>query len=277
MKKLLLGCLATVLTSVAFAQPLISTPIMQYECIINKFQPVVAYFHPRMPPSPIPYSNDPLVVCHDASTYGQRDDILFPRLNQKAASFKLWDQTNVLFYDNDGDGVIDVNNYITREARYLGQNIPTTTVWFDKLLSKGQTLGYIMPPFIDQTTFRSYCLSSPHYNGINPLFLVLGKVLGSDTEGLYLGERTRGDRDFVFISESVLKKSWFHITNNVPTIPNDRTVSSQKVFVIYEGDVFQIKGLNEIGDGRRVLANNYNGYPTNYPTHDRKIGCVPKN
>jgi hypothetical protein len=277
MKKLILGCTAALLTSGAFAQtlPLQSTPIMQYQCIVNKFQPIIGYFLQRNPPSPIPYSTDPLIVCHDVAAYGQRDDVMFPRLNEKLATFKAWSDTNPMFYDNDGDGVIDVNNFISREARNLGLNVPTKTVFFNMLISKGTRLGYVMPPFIDQTTFRSYCLSSQHYNSATPLLKVLGMVLGNDTEGLYLGERTKGDRDFVFISESVLKKSWFHITNNVPTIPNDRTAMNQPVYVIYEGDVFQIKGLNEISPSRPVFANIPTG--TNYPTHDRKIGCVPKN
>lgn len=88
----------------------------------------------------------------------------------------------------------------------------------------------------------------------------------SDTEGLYAGQRLRGDRDLVYVSESVLKKSWFYLANNKPVVPTEANVANVALYFVHEGDVFQIKGSAEL---------NLPSQTVNYPAHDRKIGCVP--
>jgi hypothetical protein len=275
MKRLFLASLALISAS-AYAQPLTSQPVKQYECLINKFQPVLGYFNPRMPPDPIPYSTNPVIVCHDDRQHGPYDTNTVPRRNEKLATFKVWDATNPMFYDMDGDGRMDVHGNIIRGARNGGLNIPATTNFFHKLSVRNHELGFIMAPFVDTTTFKSYCPSAVHYNSANPMFRSMRDIVSVDTEGLYMGQRMRGDRDFVYVSESVLKKTWFHVINNRPTFPNDNTVSSNAIFFVHDGDVFQIKGYQELNlPGQRVFTINAGGVESSYPTHDRKIGCVP--
>lgn len=263
MKKMIIASLALISTSAVLAQPLATQSVRQYECLINNSVGLLGYFIPRMPPAPIPYSNEPVIVCHDTQ-YGRNDGPGIPRRNEKNASFKVWDGANPLFYDNDGDGNLDVDNLIVRTTRNYGGIISSSSDFFKKVIVRGHDLGYLMSYFVDQTTFRSYCPSNIHYNGLNPLFKALRDVIAVDTEGLYVGQRMRGDRDLIYVSETFLKKSWFHIINNRPVVPTEQSVANAVVYFASEGDIFQIKELN------------LPGRSTNYPSHDRKIGCVPK-
>lgn len=265
MKRLILASLALISTSAVLAQPLLSQPIKQFECLINGNQGLLGYFIPRLPPQPIPYSNEPVIVCHNTH-YGQQDGSNIPRRNEKDATFKVWDGANPLFFDQNGNGNMDVNDRIIELANYYGERLPATTNFFEKLKVRGHDLGFIMPFFVDQTTFRSYCLKTYNYNSTNRIHKAIGNYVVVDTEGLYAGQRLKGDRDLVYVSESVLKKSWFYLSNNKPVVPTEQNVDRNAVYFVHEGDVFQIKGAQELGWQTRSA---------NYPSHDRKIGCVP--
>lgn len=311
--------------------PLKNAPISQYSCIKRPPSPdeetgdiyydaafrVHFYFLPRIPPAPIPAGTD--IVCHDwlNPLYGVIDDILYPRLELKPGVFNLWDNTDPRFYDNNGNGNDDVNDIIIQKAKNFGaSNIPPSTKFFEKFPimttttenqeagnngSTEQSLGYYMAPWIDQTTFRSYCLNSSHYNSSNPLFKAMRDVVGVDMEGIYIGVKapeTVFDRenkpvqappDFLLVRETDLKKVWFYMKNNVPTVPTDGVVASVPVFFYYPFNttspyvrsstqrIYQVKGANELNNSNvQQGGSNSNGLSTNYPPHDRKIGCIPK-
>ncbi|MBA2404007.1 MAG: hypothetical protein H0V66_04480 [Bdellovibrionales bacterium] len=279
MKSLWFSLLSLFLIPQAFSQiPIQSTPVFQYQCRLPDAQVLVSYFLQRMPPQPIPYSPRPGMVCHDVNQYGRVDDILFPRLNQRTASFKLWDSISPYFYDNDGDGYLDIHNMIVRDAQNYGMNIPLQTVLFQtlKMPDIGMSLGYIMPAFIDQSTFRAYCPQAPHYNSYNVLFRVLGNILQTETEGLYMGQRLRGFGDFAFVGERELKRSWFYLRNGVRVIPTNADVANNIIYFTHDGEVFRLKGLNEVSWSDRSGTMTPDGHATHYPAHDRRIGCVPK-
>jgi hypothetical protein len=282
MRQLWLACLTFAITSQVLASPgLLTTPIMQYQCKLTGGELLLSYFHPNVRPNSISYHEESKIVCHDVNRYGPRDDVMFPRLDEKVATFKVWEPTNPLFYDNNADGHVDVSGLITNRAREYGISISPSTVWFhafrlpDIQRPEG-TLGYIMSPFIDATTFKSYCLNYYYYRSSNRLFKILGDIIDVDTEGLYMGQRLKGKKDFIYINETELKKKWFYYLNGVPTVPDDSSFLTYSVFFVHDGDVFQVKGLNEIPDAMNMDHHTPNGAPTNYPTHDRKIGCVPK-
>lgn len=311
--------------------PLKNAPITQYSCIhrppsvdsttgdtyYDAAFRVHFYFLPRVPPNPIPAGSD--IVCHDFMNplYGAIDDILYPRLEQAAAIFNLWDTSDPRFYDNDGSGNDDVNDIIIQKAKSFGaSNIPAATRFFEKFpvmstseqteeaggnASVAKSMGYYMAPWIDQTTFRSYCLNSTHYNSSNPLFKAMRDVIGVDMEGMYVGVKapeTVFDRngnpfqapdDFLLIRETDLKQVWFYMKNGVPTVPTDAIVSSVPVFFYYPLNkaspfvkastqkIYQVKGAAELNNETVDQGgNNSSGISTNYPPHDRKIGCIPK-
>jgi hypothetical protein len=281
------------------------------------------YFIPRMPPSPIPSGND--YICHDYLNplYGAIDDVLFPRLEAISGIFNLWDTTDPRFYDNNGNKYDDINDIIIQKAKNFGAtNIPPTTRYFEpfyELVSLDETvaqssstsgstsgssssgaaatkksLGYFMAPWIDQTTFRAYCLNSSHYNSSNPLFKAMRDIIGVDTEGIYVGVKApetvidrdgvalQAPNDYIFIRETDLKKVWFYMKAGVPTVPTDSNVASVPVYFYYPLNIaspfvrtstqkiYQVKGATELA-GQTLTAT-----AGNYPPHDRRVGCIPK-
>jgi hypothetical protein len=273
-----------------------------------------------MPPTPIPAGNSNL-ICHDIQTYGNIDQELYPRFEQLAGVFNLWDTTDPRFYDNNGNGTLDVNEVIIQKTRNFGGTIPTGTNFFQTFKWPGspqlqtqsgnnstttQSLGYFMAPWIDQTTFLSYCLNSGHYNSSNPLYKAMRDIIGVDTEGLYIGEKapetvtdssgnvTSGFSDYILIRESDLKAVWFYLKNGVPTAPTDTTVVNNAVYFYYPINkvspfvrtstqrIFRVKSAAELNSSSTSTGTTSSSNTTSsggsltYPPHDRKIGCVPK-
>ena len=310
--------------------PLKNTPVSQYACIVREFSTddstgdiyfnqayrLHFYYIPSMPPTPIPAGNSNL-ICHDIfnPAYGKIDNELFPRFENKPGIFNVWDTTDPRFYDNNGNGAMDVNDLIIQKTKNFGGTIPAGTNFFSKFTwfgapelnedagntNSSQPLGYFMAPWIDQTTFKSYCLTSTQYNSNNPLFKAMRDVIGVDTEGLYIGEKaaetvigddgqpTTGFKDYVLIRETDLKAVWFYIKNGTPTAPTEENVANNAVYFYYPLNkaspyvktstqrIFRVRGAAELGNGNvSTGGSNGSGVSTNYPPHDRKIGCVPK-
>lgn len=317
-------------TTLPILGPLKNAPITQYACMVREFSTDEStgdiffdsayrlhfYFIPRIPPNPIPAGNSNL-ICHDIFNpiYGPVDQISFPRFEQKPGVFNLWDTTDPRFFDNNGNGAMDVNEVIIQKTKNFGGSIPLDTQFFQTFSWPGspqleeeagnanstQPLGYFMAPWIDQTTFRSYCLNSSHYNSTNPLFKAMRDIIGVDTEGLYIGEKTpeniqdsqgnftTGFPDFILIRETDLKAVWFYFKNGVPTVPTDANVSNHAVFFYYPLNknspfvktstqrIFRVKGASELNNtANSTDGATASGVNTNFPPHDRKIGCIPK-
>ncbi|WPU63888.1 hypothetical protein [Peredibacter starrii] len=311
--------------------PLKNAPISQYTCMVREFSTddstgdiyydqayrMHFYFIPRMPPTPIPAGNSNL-ICHDIFNplYGAVDSELYPRFETIPGVFNLWDTTDPRFYDNNGSGGIDVNELIIQKTRNFGGTVPTGTNFFATFSWPGsptlsedagnttnttQPLGYYMAPWIDQSTYKSYCLNSTHYNSSNPLFKAMRDIIEVDTEGLYIGEKaaetvtdsngntTTGFKDYILIRETDLKAVWFYLKSNVPTAPTDDNVANNAVYFYYPLNkaspfvktstqrIFRVRGANELGNSNVSSGGSTStGSTTSYPPHDRKIGCVPK-
>jgi hypothetical protein len=160
-----------------------------------------------------------------------------------------------------------------------------------------------MVPWIDQSSYKSYCLNSSHYNSSNALYKALRDIIGVDTEGLYIGEKsaeavtdssgnvTTGYPDYILVRETDLKQVWFYLKNGVPTIPTDDIVANVAVYFYYPLNkvspfvktstqrVFRVRGPKELSPDAGSLNDNTSnslGSIASYPTHDRKIGCIPK-
>ncbi|HXH30770.1 MAG TPA: hypothetical protein VNJ01_08140 [Bacteriovoracaceae bacterium] len=316
--------------------PIKVAPISQYTCVIresseddvtgdifyNSAYRIHFYYLPKLPPAPIPPGTSN-IVCHDMqdSRYGRTDDVLYPRLETLPGVFSLWDTTDPRFYNNNGDpqNILDINEIIAQKTRNFGGNIPVGTNFFSQFRWPGspalssdtgnnsaqtQPIGYYMAPWVDSQTFKSYCLTSAHYNSNNALFKAMRDIIGVDTEGLYIGEKSpetvvnpdgtvsSGQSDYILITESDLKAVWFHLKNNVPTFPTDTNVSNVAVYFYYPLNkntphiktstqaTFRVRAASELGNnGSTGVSGNTaseTGGTTNYPPHDRKIGCVPK-
>ena len=311
--------------------PLSLNPITQYACLIREYSTrensdeiyyenafrMHFYFQPRTPPTPVSAGARNL-ICHDIFNplYGETDNELYPRFEQTPGVFTLWDNTDPRFYDNDGNGIADVNDMIRQKVIHYGGSIPAGTKFFNPFPWTGSpelndeagntsavtNLGYYMAPWIDQSTYRSYCLTDNHYRLNNPLFKALGDVIHVDTEGLYIGVKTggpinngdgtqsRAPDDYILIRETDLKQVWFYRDiDGTLKAPTDENVSNVAVYFYYplnkeapyiqsnNQKIYRVRGTNELNQDRiSNEVSNENGAVTQYPPHDRRIGCIPK-
>jgi hypothetical protein len=310
--------------------PLKNAPISQYTCLYRTYQTDSStsdifwlnvsrlhfYFLPAMPPAPITAGTSNL-VCHDIfnPAYGATDDASYPRLELIQDVFNLWDLKDPRFYDNNNNGKLDINEVIVQKTKNFGGSISADTNFFSKFKwpgspqtsadagnSSATDIGYYMAPWIDTSTYKSYCLNSTHYNSSNPLFMALRDIIGVDTEGLYIGVKppeavtltsgttTSTASDYILIRETDLKKVWFYLKNNtIPTAPTDANVADVAVYFYYPLNVaspfvktstqrmYQVKGAAELNNTNVTTSGaNASGTATTYPPHDRKIGCIPK-
>lgn len=311
--------------------PLKNVPVSQYTCLIR--DPLIDsstndsyyntayrqhfYFIPRLPPSPLPPGTIG-IVCHDIFNplYGSVDDELYPRLETVPGIFNLWDNTDPRFYDNNGNGALDVNDAIIQKTKNFGGTIPADSKFFTQFTWQTspniesedgsssdeeivpQPLGYYMAPWIDQTTFKSYCLTTAQYNSDNALFKAMRDIIGVDTEGIYIGEKSPetvvgengtvpGLKDYILIRETDLKAVWFYLQGGVPTAPTEDNVSNHAVYFYYPLNkaspfvktstqrIYRVRSAAELNNAASGGSTS-NGTPSTFPPHDRKIGCVPK-
>ncbi len=280
--------------------PLKNGPISQYSCIVREFSTLDTtgdvfftqmsrmhfYFLPRIPPNPVPPGTSNL-ICHDIFNplYGIIDDPLYPRLELIPGAFNLWDNSDPRFYDNNGNGSMDVNEIIIQKTKNFGGTLPATINFFAEFSWPGQPdlsedagnnndssqpLGFYMAPWIDQTNFKSYCLNSTHYNSDNSIFKALRDVIQVETEGLYIGQKSAEavilsdgtvvaeGGEYLLIRESELKRVWFYLNNGVPTAPTEENVANVAVYFYYPLNynspyvktstqrIYRVVGANEI-------------------------------
>lgn len=249
-------------------------PISQFTCIIRNFLKEEAaggsinywytagfrrhyYYLPRNAPDPLQgFSKE--AFCHDVVKYGTKDDATFPRLENTPGVFNFWDTQDPRFFDNNGNGTLDVNDVIVQKTKNFGGSIPASSNFFAKfsglqlvIANPNETststtanqpaLGYYMAPWIDTNTssYKSFCLTSEHYNSpTNALYKAFRDVIGVDTEGLYIAEKpsetiedangnaVTTNPDYLLIRESDLKAVWFYVKNGVLTKPTEENVAN---------------------------------------------------
>lgn len=197
----------------------------------------------------------------------------FPLQTRVNDSYSVWPTTNPLFYDNDGNGYLDVHDAIRQQVRRFGGSIPMGSQIFAHFPLTGDF--FTMFPFIDQTTNYSYCPDESHYNSNVPLFLALHEVVGHPTQGLYGATDESGNK--IYLSESDIKPVWFYLKNGQPKVPNDETVSRVTVNFYYPLDKVDPYTKKPNQKMFKVLSAQELGMNTNSsPTHDRKLACIPK-
>lgn len=269
--------------------PVQTGSLTQFSCVSKPLQKKFHfYFAPYLVPGP-QGAGSPF-VCHDAIRFGEKDDATFPRLEEVPVAFGMWPNTSPHFYDNNGNGYLDIHDAIRQQTKRFGGSIPMSTELFSYFNLPGDeanynqsgaskaSRGYVMKPFIDQSTFNSYCPGDEHYNSSIPLFRALGEVLKVPTEGLYVGAEISDASDYLLLKESDIKAVWFYVKDGYIKVPNDSNVSRQTIYFYYPLDkvnpyvkkptqkIYQVKSAEEIG----MSTGN------TYPSHDRKIACIPK-
>ncbi len=295
------------------------TPISQYTCmtyggkvdsvgkiIRTTFARIFYYFAANETPPPIPPaggSSQSLVVCHDEQLHPGDDSAVYPRLELIPNGLAMWDKTDTRFVAKAANaGKLTINKILedrlADEYKITGASIslftlisypnrPTTTA----TSTANIPLGYMMVPFTNAETGKTYCPTATDFNGDQPLLTLLGEYM-DDTEGLFLGEKeaeTVSDNGTyktlygtMFVRESTLKDYGFYIENGLK-IKADATAMHTKTIYYYWPTSTTADPLTQ-GNRKLFTVRTYNtlsgnvptGQATNEPTTDKRIGCIPK-
>lgn len=294
------------------------TPISQYSCmtyggkvdnlgkiIRTTFARIFYYFAANETPPPIPPSggtNESLVVCHDEQLHPGVDSAEYSRLELIPNFMAMWDKSDVRFVakaENAGKLTINkiLEDRLSTEFNINGSSIslftlisfpnrPTTTT----TASANVPLGYMMIPFTNPDTGKSFCPTSTNFNGNQPLFNLLGEYM-DDTEGLYLAEKeaeTVADGNSfktlygtMFVRESILKSHGFFIENGLKIKADEISMHTRTIYFYWP-----LNDVDPLTQGNRKLftvrtpatlnGNVPTGQATFESTTDKRIGCVPK-
>jgi hypothetical protein len=295
-------------------------PINQYTCmtyggkvdpagniIRTTFARIFYYFAANETPTPIAPaggSNQSQVVCHDEQLHPGTDSAEYDRLELIPLAFAMWDKSDTRFVAKaENGGKLTINKMLEDELASSEYNIPGTTIDLFRLLSYPNRpttattasanipLGYIMIPFTDSTTQKTYCPNSTHFTGNQPLLNILGKYM-DDTEGIYLAEK-EGETVLdgssyktlygtMFVRESTLKTYGFYIENGLKIRADSNSMNSKMTYFYWPVN----PTADPLASGGRKLftvrtpstlnGNVPTGQATNEATTDKRIGCIPK-
>ena len=295
------------------------SPINQYTCmtyggkvdpagniIRTTFARIFYYFAANDTPTPIaPPSgtNQSQIVCHDEQLNPYPDSVEFNRLELVPQAFAMWDKSDSRFVAKaENGGKLTINKMLEDELssqfningssidlfRLLSYpNRPTTST----TTSSNVPLGYIMIPFYDTATQKSYCPTTTNFTGNQPLMNLLGKYM-DDTEAVYLAEKEAetvadgaGQKTIygtMFVRESTLKSYAFYIENGLKIKANANSMNSKTIYFYWPVSVTAdplASGGRKIFTVRTPGTLNGSvptGQATNEPTSDKRIGCIPK-
>lgn len=297
------------------------TPITQYSCIsysgtqnssgvvkrsadtFSKFY----YYYPAnetpavMPPTPA--GSESLTVCHDEFLHPGNDSIDYPRLEQIHMAFSMWDKADPRFAKVANKMTISKIIEDRLNSEFPNSGILTADLFYSFPWSNRPPLasssagsnvtveGFVMVPFTDSVTKKSYCPTAEQLNSTNPLLSILSEYV-ADTEGLFVTEK---EAEIVFINgqpqvvygtmfttESVLKKYGFYVENGL-RIKADAAAMNSKTIHFYWPTSTTADPLT--AGGRKLFTvrtfQTLNGTspstpPTAEQTTDKRIGCVPK-
>jgi hypothetical protein len=287
-----------------------TTPIKQYTCISyggrldsngdvirDSYSRVFYYFAANETPPPMPPSRSGLsqVVCHDEQTYPGNDSIMYPRLELVPQHFEAWDKFDMRFISlPENFGKLTIHKIL--EGRLFDDYNISTTIDLFRLVrypsgpTSNTPLAYIMLPFINQNTGRSFCPGSNNSSG-DPLLQILSEYMG-DTEGLYLGEkeaeviREGANQNVIygtmFTNETILKNYGFMIENGLKARANEDTLHTHTIYYYWPVNDTQdplVQGNRKLFTVRNPDQLNGNvptGIPSSLRTSDKRIGCIPK-
>jgi hypothetical protein len=297
------------------------TPVSQYTCLnyggtvdangtITRTSYVKAfyYFPANESPAPIPPpggTSQSQTVCHDEISNPGADNSLYPRLELIPSAFTLWDKTEARF--------VKVNNVMTISTTILNRlydeysvtlpsldlfsplnylNRPSTISSSSSSNSSSIVEGFMMVPFINNTTNKAFCPTTVDFLGTDPKMKILKDYIG-DTEGLYLGEKepvsiqdpSSGYKTVygtMFVTENILSNYGFYLTNGLKVKATKDSLHNKTIYYYWPVN----SSMDPLQQGDRSLftvryydqlnGNTPTGVPTTIRTSDKRIGCIPK-
>jgi hypothetical protein len=310
-----------------FLGPLKIQPVHQYTCmslgistdansgnvyIQTAFPLHYYYIESNTPPTIPPGINN--IYCHDIQQFPEIDSPVYPRLQLVNNQFAIWNETDPRFYDLDSNGIMDIHDKIRDEVAVDGVIYdPATQKLFLEFSwpnypynavptapgagNSAAKLGFIMTPWIDQQSFKSYCPEDVHYNSSNKIFNALKKYIGEEMEGIYLAVKeaeTTSDEtgavvlaanDYLLLRESMLKEIWFYIDNEQKIEPTNENVGSKTVHFYWppkplspfiKDSSQKLYTVRHPSDLSESPASDNTDLQTSLRPHDKRFGCVPK-
>jgi hypothetical protein len=285
--------------------PLKPSTVSQYSCYPHDSKDLrLNFFFGKT--KPVALTGTESIVCHDVEKYGLADSDKFPRLDLISPVTSLWNPSNILFYDNDADGVLDVNELVASKILEAGGEVKSSLRLFGALSAPGtkvlnleagnnnyDRLGFVMSYWVDNTkNFASFCPSEADFATGTPVMKTMKEVLGKGTEGIYIADRSESEvRTYLFIRESDLRAVWFYNNNGTPAKPSEDQLQFQTIYFYHplNKENPYVKGPNQkvyrVRAGSELPSNltTLQAFTPNtvemisYPSHDRKLGCIPKN
>lgn len=283
--------------------PLKTSGLSQYSCYPrdSKDLRVNFYFGAHRPNA---LKGNENIICHDVAKFGEADSTATPRLDLLSPVSSLWSTNNFLFFDNNGDGVLDINELVAKMVKDNGGEIKKNIRMFGVLTGAGtkeqnheagnseyDRLGFVMSYWVDTKSFQSFCPSEKDYAAGTPVLKAMKDILARGTEGLYIADRSEDEnRTYLFIRESDLRTVWFYNNNGVPTRPTEEQLQFQTIYFYHplnkenplvkqpHQKIFRVRAGSELTTGLTTLQafTPNTGEMISYPSHDRKLGCVPK-
>jgi hypothetical protein len=313
--------------------PLKIAPVNQYTCMslglatvpndptlyIQQAYPLHFYYVNNNTPPTVP-PNVLNIYCHDIQNpaYTRFDKPEYPRLQLIPNIFNFWNQSDPRFYDLNNNQIMDVHEEIQRlvQAKGGSYNPATQPIFFPFSWpnfpygqipsapngdstggqSAQQNLGYIMTPWIDQQTFRSYCPNQSHYYSNNVLFQSLRDLIGVSTEALYMsikenevtiddnGNVVLAPNDYLLIREGLLKQIWFYIQNGQKFAPTNENVANHTVHFYWPPNPAspfirqanqRLYTIRHPQDMSSNPATDNDALRTNLRPHDKRFACIP--
>lgn len=295
------------------------TPINQYTCmtyggsvtntgsiIRTTFARIFYYFASNEDPAPVAPaggSNQSQIVCHDEQIHAGDDSAVYPRLELIPGAFSMWDRADTRFVAKAANAGKLTINKILEDRLFSDYNISGSTIDLFRLVSYPNRpasattastnipLGYIMIPFTDTTTGKTYCPGPAEFTGAQPLLNLLGEYM-DQTEGIYLAEKqaeTFLDANVyktlygtMFVRESTLKSYGFYIENGLKIRANTASMNTKTIYYYWPTSTT----ADPLAEGGRKLftvrtpgtlnGNVPTGQSTTEATTDKRIGCIPK-
>lgn len=255
MKKIFLCLLAATFFTVqangksVVDEPLKLTGFYRYECLLNNSPnldiPYYFFHQASHIPQAVDQNDSDRFRCHKKTPYGERDSVLYPRVNHTFQGL-VWDPQDKMFHDENNNGRIDLDEAV--EKYLLNQYGEFRFVQlFDQMkLPSGpkrhaRPLGMILRPFINPISAISFCPTLDSYLGHDRLMNVLEKVLAINTEPIYALKREpivlsngfSAPDDFLFLQKNVISSNWFYLKNGVPKVPTGNDHHSKQMYVFW--------------------------------------------
>jgi hypothetical protein len=273
---------------------------------VNRFH---FYFNSETRPEPLQEATTSTVYCHDIEKFNT--PVASPLLEETTGSYTVWNKNDPRFYDLkeiNTPNKIDIDEIVYEKVLLQGAvltappNLFMPISWPNQIDdgdssaggSSGGTLspvtkqlGYAMRPFLDDNTYKAYCPTQLHYYSTNPIFKALRDLVG-DTEALYAAKQ-ENVLDYLLVRESILKNIWFYVEGGQNIEPTSDTIQGKKIQFYWPADaaspfikkshqrVYTVTAASELSGDNTVETGVSNGEAvrTNYPTHDKRIACIP--